>query len=210
MNKNLTDVTIVLDRSGSMQSCKQEAENGVNHFIDEQKKADGECVFSLVQFDTEYEFVHRAVPVSEVPQFTLQPRGMTALLDAVGRAINETGERLSKMDEADRPGLVTFVIVTDGEENSSHEFTKSQIKEMIERQQNDYQWQFTFLGANQDAFSEASSIGINASAVANYATANSAQAFAAASSNVSRMRSATSRGDAVNCSYTDDERTSMS
>ena len=101
MRSDLTDVTVVLDRSGSMSSCRDEAENGVNHFVDEQKKHEGECVFSLVQFDTEYEFVHRGVPVGDVPAFQLVPRGMTALLDAVGRAINETGERLAKMDEGD-------------------------------------------------------------------------------------------------------------
>ena len=93
---------------------------------------------------------------------------MTALLDAVGRAINETGERLAKLDEKDRPGLVVFVVMTDGLENSSSEFTKPQIKEMIERQQRQYQWHFTFLGANQDAFAEAAAMGIDPCGAADY------------------------------------------
>jgi uncharacterized protein YegL len=210
MRSDLTDVIVVLDRSGSMASCQQEAENGVNHFINEQKKHEGECVFSLVQFDTEYEFVHRGVAVASVPKFQLVPRGMTALLDAVGRAINETGERLSKMDESDRPGLVAFVIVTDGQENSSHEFTKAQVKEMIERQQNEYQWQFTFLGANQDAFAEAQALGIRPDAAANYLAKSSDKAFSGASANVKRMRSATARGQSVNCCYSAEERSAMS
>lgn len=209
MRQDLADVTVVVDRSGSMDACRQEAENGVNHFIDEQRKQSGECLFTLVQFDTEYEFVHKGKPIAEVGKFTLVPRGMTALLDAVGRAINETGERLAAMDENDRPGLIVFVIVTDGQENSSHEFKRPQVKEMIERQQSQYQWKFTFLGANQDAFAEAAGLGIAADAVANYSVKSSARAFAAASSNVNRMRSATVRGQSVNCAYTPDERTAM-
>lgn len=209
MRTDLTDVTVVLDRSGSMQSCKDEAENGVNHFVDEQRKQPGECVFSLVQFDTEYEFVHRGLKIADVPKFSLVPRGMTALLDAVGRAINETGARLAAMNENDRPGLVVFVIVTDGAENSSHEFKKPQIKEMIERQQKDYQWQFTFLGANQDAFGEAAALGIQAAAVANYTPTSSKQAFAGAAQNVTRMRHAVSRGLQAQCAYTPEERNAM-
>ena len=210
MRQDLTDVTIVLDRSGSMESCKLEAQSGVNHFIKQQREQPGSCVFSLVQFDTEYEFVHKGTPIGEVPDFTLVPRGMTALLDAVGRAINETGARLSAMAEEERPGLVVFVIVTDGMENSSHEFTKPQIKEMIERQQNDYQWKFTFLGANQDAFAQAQGIGIAADDAANYSVAKSVVAFANASSNTSRMREAKTSGKVVRSGYTAEERTAMS
>ena len=111
---------------------------------------------------------------SEVCRFSryhpisLVPRGSTALLDAVGRAINETGERLAKMNEEDRPGLVVFVVMTDGEENSSQEFSKDQIKQMITHQQDTYGWHFTFLGANQDAFAEAGALGIHAAGVANF------------------------------------------
>ena len=97
---------------------------------------------------------------------------MTALLDAVGRAINETGERLAKMNEQDRPGLVIFVIMTDGLENSSREFTKSQVKEMIEEQQSKYNWHFTFLGADQDAFAEAGGLGIAAAGAAQFSKGN--------------------------------------
>lgn len=209
MRSDLTDVTVVLDRSGSMSSCREEAENGVNHFVDKQKKHDGDCLFTLVQFDNEYEFVHRAVPINDVTKFTLVPRGMTALLDAVGRAINETGERLATLEEDQRPGLVVFVIVTDGMENASHEFNRGQIKEMIEGQQGGYQWQFTFLGANQDAFSEAASIGIPTSAAANYSTRSSKEAFTAASANVNRMRTSRASGQSVNCEYTAEERGDM-
>ena len=91
------------------------------------------ALLSLVQFDTEYEFVLRAdADQCKCLPTSWTPRGNTALLDAVGRAINETGERLAKMAEKDRPGLVVFVITTDGLENSSKEFSKAQIKEMVD------------------------------------------------------------------------------
>lgn len=209
MKLNFSDVTVVLDRSGSMQSCRTDAEGGVNSFIEEQKKHPGECAFSLVEFDTEYNFVHKAKPVAEVPPYTLVPRGSTALLDAVGRAINETGARLSATKEEDRPSLVVFVIVTDGQENASKEFNRSQIKAMIERQQKEYNWQFTFLGANQDAFAEASSLGIAAASVGQYSAQNTSMAFAAASSSVKRMRAARSSGQQVDNAYTEEELKSM-
>jgi hypothetical protein len=119
---------------------------------------------------------------------------MTALLDAVGRAVNETGQRLSRMDEADRPGLVVFVIVTDGAENSSHEFTKAQIKEMITHQQSVYNWQFVFLGANQDAFAEAHDLGIDALKVANYAASKSNEAYLRTGAALARAKTARARG----------------
>ena len=209
MRLNFSDVTVVLDRSGSMQSCRTDAEGGVNTFIEEQKKHPGECSFSLVEFDTEYNFVHKAKPIADVTPYKLVPRGSTALLDAVGRAINETGERLASTKEDDRPSLVVFVIVTDGMENSSKEFTRSQIKEMIERQRNEYNWQFTFLGANQDAFAEAGSIGIAAASVGQYSTHKTSGAFVAAASNVRRMRSARASGQEVDNTYTSAELRSM-
>jgi len=208
MNNNKTDITVVLDRSGSMASCKVEAENGLNHFIKTQAEQPGEALFTLVQFDNLYEFVHKGVPIGDVPPFTLEPRGMTALLDAVGRAINETGIRLAAMDEADRPGLVIVAILTDGHENASHEFSREQIKAMIEKQTNEFSWQFTFLGANQDAFAAGASIGIAAASSLNYTTANSKQAFDNLSANTTRMRGVTAQGGVASSSYTDDERTS--
>ena len=112
MNSELTDITLVVDRSGSMQKIREDAEGGVNAFIEKQAKEPGEALLTLVQFDTEYDFVHKGVAIKEVPTYQLVPRGRTALLDAVGRAINETGERLSKIDEQDRPGLVIFVALS--------------------------------------------------------------------------------------------------
>ena len=209
MRTDLTDITLVVDRSGSMDAIQGDAEGGVNTFITEQAKEPGEALLTLVQFDTEYEFLHKGVPIGEVPRYELHPRGATALLDAVGRAINETGERLAAMKEQDRPGLVIFVVMTDGLENSSKEFTKAQIKEMIERQQHDYNWHFTFLGANQDAFAEAGSLGIQAAGAANYAMDKVAAAYGATMSKVARMRQQLRDGETVDNAFTEEERRRM-
>jgi len=138
MRSDLTDITLVVDRSGSMNAIREDAEGGVNALIREQARQPGEALLTLVQFDTEYDFVHKGIPIGQVPAYKLVPRGNTALLDAVGRAMNETGERLATIAEADRPGLVIFVIVTDGQENSSKEFSKAQVKEKIAEQQSKY------------------------------------------------------------------------
>ncbi|MDZ4851487.1 MAG: vWA domain-containing protein [Pirellulaceae bacterium] len=209
MNANLTDITLVVDRSGSMQSIRDDAEGGVNAFIEDQAKEPGEAFLTLVQFDTEYEFLHKGVPISQVSKFSLVPRGSTALLDAVGRAINETGERLAKMNEPNRPGLVIFVVMTDGEENSSQEFTKAQIKKMVEHQQDAYGWHFTFLGADQDAFAEAGAMGIDADGAANFSKDKVAAAYRATGKKVSRMRNQVRVGESAVNAFTVEERDEM-
>ena len=209
MKQDFTDITLVVDRSGSMESIKSDAEGGINTFICEQAREPGEVLLTLVQFDTEYDFIHKGVPIQKVPRYKLVPRGSTALLDAVGRAINETGERLAKLPESDRPSLVIFVVMTDGHENSSHEFTKAQIKSMIEHQQQAYNWQFTFLGANQDAFAEASEIGIDAGGAADFSAHKVRAACLAVGSKVSRMRKQSREGEIVLNEFTTEEREQM-
>jgi hypothetical protein len=209
MISDLTDITLVVDRSGSMEQIRQDAEGGVNSFIAQQAKEPGEALLTLVQFDTEYDFIHKGVPILQVPKYELIPRGRTALLDAVGRAINETGERLAKMDELDRPGLVVFVVMTDGLENSSVEFSKAKIKEMIERQQERYNWHFTFLGANQDAFAEAGRMGMQAAGTANFAMNKVGAAYRATGAKLARMRKQTREGETVKNEFTDQEREDM-
>ncbi len=209
MRSDLTDITLVVDRSGSMANVRDDAEGGINSFITAQVKEPGEALLTLVQFDTEYEFVHKGVPITQVPKYELQPRGWTALLDAVGRAVSETGQRLAQIPDADRPGLVIFVVATDGQENSSKEFTKAQIKEMIERQQKEYSWHFTFLGANQDAFAEAGGMGIDAAGVANFQVDKVGVAYRATSNKVARMRKQLTDGETVKNDFTDEERDQM-
>jgi uncharacterized protein YegL len=209
MRSDLTDITLVVDRSGSMQQIREDAEGGVNAFIADQTRQPGEALLTLVQFDSDFEFLHQGVPVQQVPKYSLVPRGSTALLDAVGRAINETGERLEKMAEPDRPGLVIFVVMTDGRENSSREFTKLQLKEMIERQQQVYSWNFTFLGANQDSFGEAGRLGVDAAGIANWKLDKAAAVYDALASKVRRMRTQKGADVPVSNEFTDEEREQM-
>ncbi len=209
MRSDLTDITLVIDRSGSMHSIQDDAQGGINAFLAGQKETPGDVAVTLVQFDTEYEFLYRGVPLSDVVPYKLEPRGGTALLDAVGRAINETGTRLAGLPETLRPGLVVVVVMTDGQENSSREFTKAQVKEMIEHQQNVFNWQFTFLGANQDAFAEAGGIGIAVGGTADFAANKVGDAWSATLAKVSRMRKASSQGDTIDNSFTEKERDQM-
>lgn len=169
--KNKTDMTLILDKSGSMEIIRTDTIGGVNTFLKEQQATPGECDFSLVMFDTKYDFVYQGRPIKEVhglSEKTYRPSGNTALLDAVGRSIHEAGNRLDKLAEADKPEKVIMVIITDGQENSSREYTKDQIKKMIEHQEKQYSWTFLYLGANQDAFAEAGRMGIRAAAVSNW------------------------------------------
>jgi len=134
-----------------------------NVFLEKQKEVEGEATMTLVQFDTEYEVIHENKLLKDVPNLTKDtfvPGGCTALLDAVGTTINNVGRRLFNTPKQNRPDKVIVVILTDGEENSSRKFRKIQIKEMIEHQQKEYSWNFIFLGANQDSFTEATKIGV--------------------------------------------------
>ncbi|MCR9120390.1 MAG: VWA domain-containing protein, partial [bacterium] len=106
MRKDLTDITLVVDRSGSMNAVRSDAEGGINAYIEDQAKAEGEALLTIVEFDTEYDFVTCGELIQNVKPYQLVPRGGTALLDAVGRAVVETGARLAAMPEAERPGLV--------------------------------------------------------------------------------------------------------
>lgn len=169
---NYSDITVVLDRSGSMKSIADDTIGGMNRFVDDQKKQPGEATYSLFQFDDIYEPVHRGIPLATVPpltQETFVPRGWTALLDAIGRSINEAGSRFEAMPEHERPSVVIFVIMTDGMENYSKEFTRDKIASMISHQRDVYGWNFIFLGANQDAIAVAGEIGIASAMAMNYA-----------------------------------------
>lgn len=185
--KDETDITIILDRSGSMAKIWDDTIGGFNSFITDQRTELSPAKISLVQFDHDYEPVFAGLPLEQVPtlgRFNYIPRGSTALNDAVGRAINAAGVRLEAMAEAERPDKIVFVIITDGEENASREFTKGQIKEMIGHQENVYNWLFVYLGANVDAFAEASSYGIAVGSAANYQpSAASVQAVYSTTSN---------------------------
>lgn len=161
MKKNSTLLVTIIDRSGSMASVKQATEKGFADFIEDQKKQAGECKASLYQFDDKFEVVYENVDLKNVGEYTLVPRGWTALLDAIGYATSRVGEQLAKLPESQRPEHVIVSVLSDGAENRSREYTQNQIKEIIERQSNIYSWKFIFLGCNQDAITVGKSYGFS-------------------------------------------------
>lgn len=205
--KDETYIAVVLDRSGSMESVKAETISGFNHFLKEQQQQGDNARLTLVQFDSQStDFLTENLPVTDAKPLnadTYQPRGMTPLLDALGATINSTGKTLNAIPEPNRPDKVVFVIITDGEENASHQFSKAQVKEMIEHQSHVYKWQFVYLGANQDAFAEAGGLGINAAAAADFMAGNVQAAFAATSVNIANYRQA---GNAAALAYSTAQR----
>jgi len=208
--KDATHIAVLLDRSGSMGDIKDDAIGGFNCFLKEQKAAGANATLTLVQFDTEStDVVHESMPILEVPDLnhqTFQPRGGTPLLDALGQTIDSTGRALAAIPEANRPNKVVFVVITDGQENSSHQHTKVSVKEKIDHQSSQYNWQFVFLGANQDAFDEAGAVGIAMGNAANFAPARMQVAFAATAANVASYRRS---GNAAKLAYSEDQRAEM-
>lgn len=160
-----TDITVILDKSGSMETRRTDAIGGFNALVDDQKVQPGVAALSLVQFDTTYEVSFTEKAPADVPALTMdtyRPAGGTALLDAMGKTIDATGKRLAAVPEESRPGKVIVVVITDGEENSSREYTYPRLNEMICHQRDVYKWEFIFVGTNQDAIASASRIGIDA------------------------------------------------
>jgi hypothetical protein len=163
MKKNLTEIIFLLDRSGSMSGIERDTIGGFNAFIERQCQLEGETLITTVLFDDQYEVLWNGKDAAKtrLTEKEYYVRGTTALLDAVGKTILDVGHRLSKTPEAQRPGNVIFVITTDGMENASREFTYKKVKELIKHQQEKYNWEFIFMGANIDVAQEADSLGIS-------------------------------------------------
>lgn len=161
------EIVMVLDRSGSMASRREETVTGFNLFLKEQKALPGEACLTLVQFDNEYEILHDGVPLANVPeltQATFVPRGNTALFDAIGRAANTAADRIAKMAEETRPTKKVCVVFTDGLENASKEFEAKTIQELVKRLETQNGWQFLFVGASQECLAGAEATGISTTA----------------------------------------------
>lgn len=163
--KKLTEIIVVLDRSGSMDAIKHETIEGFNSFLREQKTINGKARLTLVQFDHEYEVLYLCADLKGVVPLTTEtykPRGSTALLDAIGKTITETSLRINFKKNAKKEIQVIFVIITDGHDNESIRYGKRQIFDMIRSGEDKDRWDFVYLGANQDAIEEASHLGIRA------------------------------------------------
>ena len=171
MKKNLTELVMILDRSGSMGGLESDTVGGYNSMLKRQKEAEGEVLVSTVLFNDRSEVIYDRVPLDKMPQMTDKEYyvgGCTALLDAVGGAVHHIGNVHKYAREEDRPEKTIFVITTDGLENASRMYSYDRVKRMIERQKEKYGWEFLFLGANIDAIGTAGRFGISADRAANY------------------------------------------
>jgi hypothetical protein len=187
MNPNLTEILFILDRSGSMASLTEAAIASFNHFLREQAAEPGQARLTLVLFDDHYEVPVASLPLPEITPIdttVYTARGMTALLDAMGRGIDELGQRLAALPENERPGTVIVAVFTDGEENASQQYSWQDVTQRIRHQSEAYKWHFLFLGANQDAIATAASIGITAANAATYLA--DSHGFGASGASVSR------------------------
>ena len=171
MKKGLTELVMILDRSGSMGGLESDTIGGFNGMIEKQRKEEGDALVSVVLFDDVSEVVYDRVPIAKVEPMTDKQyyvRGCTALLDAVGGAIHHIGNVHKYAREEDVPEKTIFIITTDGMENASRQYTYEKVRTMIERQKEKYNWEFLFLGANIDAVREAGRFGIQASRAVKY------------------------------------------
>jgi hypothetical protein len=171
-NPDYTALLFIIDRSGSMSLIKDDMEGGINGVLEEQKKLPGEVTVDVAYFDFETTYHDRFLSLDSA-SIEINPRGVTALHDAIVTSVKTFGESLSQLPEEDRPGNVVVVIVTDGHENASKEYGLSDVKDIITLQQDTYSWDFLFLGANQDALETGASFGLRKGSSFTY-TANAA------------------------------------
>lgn len=209
MKKNYTHIAIILDRTGSMESIRDDTIGGFNAFLNQQKAEPDTATLTLVQFDTQdpYEVLHKFKPIEDVPELTREtfvPRAATPLLDAMGRGINDLENSLAEMKESEKPSRVIIVIITDGQENSSLEFRKDQIEKMIKEKQEKASWQFVFLSADLAAIGDALATGIHATSTMSYdkTSRGTKEAWISASMRIAAYRS----GRSKDVSFTEEDR----
>jgi uncharacterized protein YegL len=171
MKKGLTELVFILDKSGSMSGLEADTIGGYNSMLAKQQTAEGDCHITTVLFDNNYELLHDRIDIKAVSPVTnkeYQVGGSTALFDAIGKTINKIGNAQKHTAEDYRAEKVMLVIITDGEENSSREYSAEKVKAQVERQKAKYGWEFIFLGANIDAVQTAGRFGIGADRAVDY------------------------------------------
>ncbi len=173
MKDDYTHIAVILDRTGSMESIRDDVIGGFNAFVREQKEQPGKATLTLVQFDSQdpYEVIHRFARIHDVPELTRKtyvPRATTPLLDALGRGIIDLDRSLAKLGTTRRPGKVVFVVITDGQENASREFRKDQIVKMIRDRSEKNEWEFVFLSADLAAIEDAVEYGVRRDAAMHF------------------------------------------
>ena len=151
---NYTDLNIILDRSGSMQSIARDMEGGLTTFLQKEKESGDDTKVSLFRFDGQYETVFVDKNIKDDIKIELTPGGSTALMDAVGKTIQHVEQKLSGMLEEEKPNRILFLIITDGEENSSVLYNKAQIKTMLSDKREKLAWDFVFMGVDEKSVME--------------------------------------------------------
>jgi len=188
---SLVEIVFILDRSGSMSGLEKDTIGGYNEFIKLQA-AEGPTRLTTILFDSQYEVLHNGVDATNVELTNKEyfVRGMTAMLDAIGKSINDVEQRLSRLSEEEQPGKVIFVITTDGYENASKEYTYAMVSELIKKKQEVDNWEFLFFGANIDASKIGGQLNISADYTFSYDATNdgTVDMFRSANSNVINIR----------------------
>lgn len=188
-NPNKTLIAMLVDRSGSMIRMKADMDQAIKAFFDTQREVPGEAVVSLSQFDNRYEDVFSFVDLKRLPSYEILPRNSTALYDAMGKMITEIGEKLAETDEDERPSKVIFVVVTDGYENASTEWTQQMVNDLVTQQKDQWSWEFVFLGAGIDAVQVGAGLGISRGSTLTFDAASAPVAMAAMGNYVTTTRS---------------------
>ena len=165
------ELVFILDKSGSMHGLEQDTIGGFNSMLQKQKELDGECRITTVLFDNRYELLHDRIDIRAVSPMTekeYQVGGTTALLDAIGRTVQKLVSVQKNTAKEYRADRVLFVIITDGQENASQEYSSDKVKGMIQLEKEKYGWEFVFLGANIDAVETAGRLGISRDRAVDY------------------------------------------
>jgi uncharacterized protein YegL len=200
-----TYVTFVLDSSGSMSKIEDDTKGGFNVFLQEQREEEGTATVTLYDFNDTVELVYRDRPIEDAPKLTnenYKPGGKTALHDAITRAIDETADSIEKQAEKNQPDNVIIVVLTDGKENAS-ETPQDVVQERVENRRDEHDWEFLFIGANQDAALTAEEMGMDKdkSLSMSHSGEGTEQAYRSTSRSISRARQEGTTGG-----YTDEDR----
>ena len=213
MKAGYSVIALIVDRSGSMSGIESDTIGGINSFINKQKNTEGEASFSLILFDDVIETVYDFTDIKHVKDIDSKiyfPRNSTALLDAIGITAYKIGKRLSDMKEEDRPEKVTIAVITDGQENTSKQYKKQQIQDMIKHQEQVYNWDFNFISADLNALKDAQEqYGFCSGKTAFYSKDCSSATFSSLSDKTSRYRSCSVASNSVDANFTSVELSAM-